>query len=206
MDSGCHASLSNEKASQSVSAGPANTPHQKDRPPKIVAGDDCAQSAAPSHIHRSLSRRRPCAWKRCTNNRDDGSLEKVPSEEWAQAGVRLASKFPHLPTPEHPDIEEEDKAAKPAMQSGRLLSEQLPSPCHRWTVSRPRCTDAAIQTGGLRSETAAVLSFQHSLQKAQVVSESHGCRNAEVMHSFILIFTLMAVNVLISESLVLKRI
>lgn len=152
MDSGCHASLSNEKASQSVSAGPADTPHQKDRPPKIVAGDDCAQSAAPSHIHRSLSRRRPCAWKRCTNNRDDGSLEKVPSEEWAQARVRLASKFPHPPTPELPDIEEEDKAAKPAMQSGRLLSEQLPSPCHRLTVSRPRCT-------------AAVLSFQHSLQK-----------------------------------------
>lgn len=44
------------------------------------------------------------------------------------------------------------------------------------------------------------------MAKPQVLSESHGCKNAQVLHSLILIFTLMAANLLVSESLVLKRI
>lgn len=87
MDSWSHASLSNEKASQCVSAGRADTPQQKDRPAKIVPRDACAQSAAPSPTHKR------CGWKRCTNNRGDSSLERVPGEEWAQAGVSAIRAF-----------------------------------------------------------------------------------------------------------------
>lgn len=89
-------------------------------------------------------------------------------------------------------------------------------PCHRLTVSRPLLVQSFKQECR-PSETPAVLEFQHSLQKVlkekkkkkkvpkpHWASESHRCRNAEVLHSLILIFTLTAVNLLISESLLLK--
>lgn len=138
------------------------------------------------------------AWPTC-------SLEKVTDEEWA------------LVWPDHPKTEEEDKRHR----GQRCRAEGCYQSNHSSaTVPQTDRLQASLVQSFKQecrpSETPAVLEFQHSLQKVlkekkkkkvpkpHWTSESHRCRNAEVLHSLILIFTLMAVNLLISESLLLK--
>lgn len=120
--------------------GPADTPHQKDRPPKVMARHDSSHRAAPSHIHRRLGPKRKHGWKRCMNSKDDGNLENVtrPESDWL-AGC------PDLNTLRIRGSGGNDAGLKAAVRA--TWASITAQPHHRLTISRPRCTDTVIQTG-----------------------------------------------------------
>lgn len=136
--------------------GPADTPHQKDGPPKV--GEDCSQRAAPSHTHGRLSKYGESLFRKKVHDQL-AAWRKLPM----RSGLWPESSYsPNLLTLKQ---RKRISGTEPAVQSGRLLSER--------PEQRNRATEAVSQASLMQSfnqecrpsETPAVLEFQHSLQK-----------------------------------------
>ena len=55
-----------------------DTLHKEDKTQKVIAKEaGCSQSAVSKHINGKLNGRKKCGRKRCTSNRDNGSLERI---------------------------------------------------------------------------------------------------------------------------------
>ena len=86
-----------------------DTLHKEGEPQKVIAKEvGCLQSAVSKHINRKLSGREKCGRKRCTNSRDDRSLERIVRKrpfksvgelhkDWTEAGVRASRATTHRP-------------------------------------------------------------------------------------------------------------
>ena len=79
-----------------------DTLHKEGKPHKLIAKEaDCSQSAVSKHVHRKLSRRKKCGRKRCTTNRENGSLERLVKQnrfknfEQTEAGVKASRATTH---------------------------------------------------------------------------------------------------------------
>ncbi|KAI2643050.1 Transposable element Tcb2 transposase [Labeo rohita] len=84
-----------------------DTLHKEGKTQKVIAKEvGCSQSSVSKRINREAKRRKRCGRKRCTNNRDNRTLERIVKQnpfknvgeihkEWTAAGVSASRTTKH---------------------------------------------------------------------------------------------------------------